>query len=619
MASPGKSPLDTLRARLYAPKAVETVVPDTLSQGHAPGATAWAPPAAPIVKPARTKLPPSLWFLIIAAGFFLVAGLAALALLIFGGRSVSTAHVSIEVPPQTTIASGDTVPILISIKNDNPVAMIGATLTVDLPDGARDANDTDKPLDQYSDSLGDIAPGTRAERTITAVLFGAENQSLVIPIRVEYHTPGSNATSVKEQTYTVVVTTSPVSVNVSSMREVASGQPVTLRVAVRSNAATTLQNISLLGEYPSGFIPTNATPAATSGSYFSLGSFGPGEEKVVTVTGTLTATDGEERVFHFTVGTAKDDGSASLGVSYMTNQAVVMVTKPLLGVTVALNRENADTVTVPAGQPVQGSLTWKNSLTAPVSDAQVSVTFSGNAFDPSTVVAANGFYRSKDATIVYDKSSSPALALLQPNDTGSGTFSFTPKQGVRNPTVTITIRVTGTRTGGGGTITSTLTRTVKVGTGVSLSSQILHSGGSMKNTGPIPPVADQETTYAIALTAKNSLNSVAGTVVTMKLPAYVRYTGLTDAGPTFITYDDSNRTVTWNIGDLTPDDSKTATFQVALLPSVAQKGTSPIVVQAQTLSGTDSFTHAAVTASANALTTQTPNDPHYSSDKGVIK
>ncbi len=505
-------PLETLRARLYAPKPVETVMPDTLSEQQAPNMTAWTPPPPPVIKAPRPKLPSSLWFLIGAGAFFAVAGVIAALFIIFGGRSVSTANVAIDVQGPTTIASGDTVPILISIKNNNPVAMNGATITVKLPDGTRNADDTDQALDQYSDSLGDIAPGTMAQRTVRAVLFGAENQQLTIPIHVEYHTTGSNATSVKDQNYVVTVTTSPISVNVTSVNQVTSGQPVTLRVSVRSNATTQLDNISLLGEYPFGFIPTNSTPAPTSGSYFALGSFAPSEEKIVSVTGTLTGSEGDQRVFHFTAGTAKSDGSAALGLSYMSNDAIIAIAKPLLGLTVSLNRESGDPVTVPQGQSVQGSVSWLNSLTDPVSNTQVSVKFSGTAFDPNTVLAQNGFYRSSDNTIIFDKDSNPGLALLQSNDSGAGAFSFTPKSGVRNPTVTLVFTVTGTHAGA--PLTSTVTRTVKIGTGVSISSKIERAGNGITNTGPIPPTPDTETTYTVLLNAANTINSVGGAVVT---------------------------------------------------------------------------------------------------------
>ncbi|KND50156.1 MAG: hypothetical protein AB203_04205 [Parcubacteria bacterium C7867-008] len=613
-------PLETLRARLYASKPVETVAPNTLSQTRAPAASAWAPPPPPVIKPPHKKLPPSLWFLIIAGGFFLITGIAAALFLVFGGRSISAEHVTIEVPGQTTIASGDAVPILISVKNENPVAMLNATITVDLPEGTRDANDPNKALDQFSDSLGDIAPDTRAERTVNAILFGSENQILTIPIKVEYRTPGSNAVSVKEQKYFVTVTTSPVSVNVQGMKEVESGGSVTVRVNVRSNATTPLKNIALLGAYPPGFIPASASPAASTGSYFLLGELAPGQEKIITVTGTLSGSEGDDRVFTFTVGTAKDDGSPALGIPYMSNQAAVAIAKPFLGVTVSLNRENGDVVTVPSGQSVQGNVSWRNSLGAPIANGQVFVKFSGNAFDPATVVAANGYYRSSDSTIVFNKESTAGLALLQPNDTGAGTFTFRPKQGVRNPTVNLLVTVVGTRAGtGGGALTSTLTRTLKIGTGLSLSSKILHTSGGIPNTGPIPPTANQETTYTVQLTAQNSLNGVGGAVVTTKLPAYVRYTGVTSAGGTPITYDETDRTVSWNIGELTPDDTKTVSFQVAVLPSIAQKGTSPIVIPTQALTATDRFTQQQVTASANALTTQTPGDTGYSSDKGVVK
>lgn len=595
-------PLETLRARLYAPKSVQTVEPDMLSQKDIPTGGMWTPPPPPIIKPARPKLPPSLWFLIGAVAFFAIAGIIAALFIVFGGRSVSTANVSIQVQGPTTIASGDTVPILISVKNNNPVPMNAATITVNLPDGTRNADNVDQALDQYSDSLGDIAPGTEQQRTVRAVLFGAENQVLTIPIHIEYHTTGSNATSVKDQDYSVTVTTSPISVNVTGVNQVTSGQPVTLRVSVRSNATTALSNISLLGQYPFGFVPTSATPAPTSGSYFALGTFTPGEEKVVTITGTLTGSQGDQQVFHFTAGTAKDDGTPALGLSYMSNDAIVAIAKPLLGLTVALNQQNTDPITVPQGEPVQGSVSWLNSLTSSVSNAQVAVTFAGNAFDPNTVLAQNGFYRSSDSTIVFNKDTNPGLALLQPNDSGTGAFSFTPRSGVQNPSVTLNFTVTGTPSAGGGALTSTVTRTVKIGTGVSLSSKIQHTGGPIANTGPIPPTPDSETTYTVVLNAANTINSVGGAVVTVVLPSYVRFTNQTSAGTTAITYDDSTRTVSWAIGDLGPGAAATGAFQVALLPSVSQKGTSPIVLPTQTLTATDRFTQAQVTATADALT-----------------
>src|SRR5581483_8404096 len=150
MANEG-DPLDTLRARLYAPKPVGEVTPDMLSQQETPSAEHWVPPPVRI-KPKRKPLPPSLWFLIFAGIFFVVAGTIAALFIIFGTRSVSVNNVKITVQGPTTIASGDTVPLLITIKNSNPVSLNAATITVDLPDGTKNADDTSQALDQYSDT-----------------------------------------------------------------------------------------------------------------------------------------------------------------------------------------------------------------------------------------------------------------------------------------------------------------------------------------------------------------------------------------------------------------------------------------------------------------------------------
>jgi hypothetical protein len=278
MAQEG-DPLETLRSRLYATQPTNAVVPEHLVQGAAQSTAAWTPAPQPIIKPHKKHMSLAVWFLIIGAVFFVVAGTAAGLLLAFGGRTVSTTHVTLDVQGPTTIASGDTVPILISVKNDNPVAITGGTMTVTFPDGTHNPDAIDKPLSSYSDSIGDIQPGGHIERTVRAALFGAQNQVIMVPIKIEYHTPGSNATSVKQAQYSVTVTTSPVSVNVSSVSEVASGQSVTVQVRVRSNAVAPLQKIALIGEYPPGFIVTKTDPVPTKGSYFLVGTLAPGQER----------------------------------------------------------------------------------------------------------------------------------------------------------------------------------------------------------------------------------------------------------------------------------------------------------------------------------------------------
>jgi hypothetical protein len=564
-------------------------------------------------------------FLVLALGFFILAGGVAAFLFLAGSRSISSDNVAIDPNGPPTISSGDTVAIVVSVKNNNPATITNTSISIDLPDGTRETIDKTKPFDSYTDTLGDLSPGQETSRTVNVVLLGAQNQVLTVPIRVTYKAQGSNAEFVTEGEYTVTVTTSPISITVAAPSEAASGEPFTLVVTTRSNAPTPLENAALQVTYPPGFRATQTTPPPSSGTLFDLGTLAPGEQRNVSISGVLTGQDADERVFRFAAGTRTSADATSIALPYATADRLVQVARPFLATTLTLNRETSDTVLAPPGESVSALLSWKNNLTVPISDAQISVKLSGNGLDPSQIRAQSGFYRSSDSTILFSKDTVSQLANLLPGDSGSGTFSFMPKSsaalaGVPNPTITLAVSIAGNRLSQSGvpeTVSSTVTKTVKVGTDVQLTSKVLRRAGPFVNTGPIPPKPNVESTYTIELGAVNSVNPIAGTQVVMTLPSYVRFTG-TVAPAGSVTYDDRTRTVTWRINDLAGSATAKADFQVAFLPSLSQDSTSPVLVSEQLLSATDRFTQATITARADRLTTQFPSDPAYQSGQGLV-
>src|SRR5665811_1927086 len=82
-------------------------------------------------------------------------------------------------------------------------------------------------------------------------------------------------------------------------------------------------------------------------------------------------------------------------------------------------------------------------------------------------------------------------------------------------------------------VSSSVSKTVKVATTIALAVSSLHSSGSLGNNGPIPPKADQTTTYSIVLNVHGGGSAVAGGAVTTILPGYVSYTDVTTGAGTF--------------------------------------------------------------------------------------
>lgn len=620
------STLERLRQKLYAQKDPETFTVPTLSQAKTPPDEVWVAPKN-VLPTNKSRISWSVLFLIIASVFFVVAVAGAAYFLIFGSRSVSTDRVIITPDGPTTIASGDTVSLLLSIKNNNPVPITATSLSVDFPESARTPDAVETPLNHYEDTAGDIASGETGQRTVRVVLFGGENEHLTIPIRFEYRVAGSNAVFVKETTYDVVVTSSPISVRAEVVSEASAGQPFTFAVTVRSNANAPLEHVAVLAQYPFGF-----TARRGEGPLFTVGTLAPGEEKTITVTGTLSGEDNDQKVFRFTAGTRKDVDSPILAISYTTTEALVTLAKPFLATTLSVNRDVSTSPVIQTGAQVQGILSWINTLTSPILDGQISVHLVGAALDTSTVSAFGGFYRSSDTTIIFSRETDSGLARLAPGDTGNGTFNFSTKDasaliGLRNPTITATVSVSGRRVGEANVpenVSSSVVRTIKVGTDLTLASQALYSTGAFKNTGPWPPVIDKETTYTIVLALSNTVNSVADTSVVATLPSYVRFTGNVSPSDGSVSYNATSRTVTWKAGDVAAGSgyttaARTVSFQVALLPSVSQRGTSPILMSTQQITGIDRFTQKSLSSTRPEVTTQVTGDPNFQSGFGEVQ
>ncbi len=624
-----QSPLDRLNSRLYTPKGASVPMPAHLATRTAEIPRGWNPPPTPPTNSAprpRKKLPFVVRFLILAAGFFVIAAGTTTYFLFVGGRTVSSNNIAITIDGPTTAAGGDTVPLVITIENHNPVAISGATLHVGFPEGTRSAEDVTQAYSHYDESLGDISAGQAVTRTVRAVLFGAENQSVVIPATIEYRTANSNSTFQTQKDYALTLTTSPVSISATSVSQISSGQSLTMTILVRSNAAKPLNNLALRAQYPFGFSVTSSSIDGNNG-VFPIGTLNPGEEQKLVITGVLTGGNNDLRIFHFTAGSTESSTNGALSVIYANSESDITITKPFLDIGLSLNNQLSGAPSVGAGDTVNGLLKWTNTLPNNVLDAQVTISLAGTGFDPASVSTQDGFYQSSNATIRFDRDTNAGLANLAPGDTGTGTFSFKIKEGsalasLVNPTVSISVSGSGRRVNEAGVpedLSSTLTRTVKIASGLSLSSNLVKTVGPFANTGPWPPIAGKATTYTVMLTATNGVNSIGGATVSMTLPSYVTFTGATSPIDGSVTYTASTHTVRWVVGDMNPNTNRQSAFQISFLPSTSQQGSSPALVSPQTISGTDRFTQIPVSATASSLDTQTRNDPAYQTVDGAVQ
>lgn len=626
------SSLEQARARLYKPdtKTFATRSPLTANAAHAL-THEWKEDSLSLVaqrsqKAAYKRKHPvrlaGIFFTFTVIFFFIAFGISAY-LFYYGGNTVSVDKVVVDVHGPTTIAGGDTVPLSFSITNKNPVAIENATIEIVFPSGTRDASNVSVAYPRYTATIGSLESGATITQSLKVVLFGAAGQTLSLPVSVSYGTVGSSATFVKKSSYDLVISSTPLSVSVDALSETVSGKPLSFVLTVRSNAVVPISNVILTGSFPFGFV-VDSSSIPLRGSGFLLGTMQPGSVKTIKLAGTLTGQDKEQRVFHFTVGTANTANDQSIAVSYMTQDATIAVVSPFINTTLAVNGDTRSDMVIAPGSSQNVTVSYTNTLATSISNATIEVAISGLAVDYESIQTNNGFYRSFDHTILFSRDTDSTLSQLAPGASGFGSFSFATlptKSLASSPTVGFSTSVSGTRSGQTQVpeeVNSTITKTVKVATVVVLSAFSLHTSGPLSTSGPIPPRADQATTYTIAWNVQNEGSAIAGGVVTAILPSYVSYTSITSGKGSF-SYNEKAHAVTWDVGDISQKSSAQGFFQVSITPSTSQKGSTPELTGEVSFSGYDRFAGVQISATAEPATTATPQDPGYVSANGSVE
>jgi hypothetical protein len=250
---------------------------------------------------------------------------------------------------------------------------------------------------------------------------------------------------------------------------------------------------------------------------------------------------------------------------------------------------------------------------------------SGIEIDGATVRSNNGFYRSSDRVILWDKSTDPSLASLSAGASGSLNFTFQMPgneelSGIRDPKLLISVQAAGKRVSESNvpeTLQATALETVRVASDLQLIAQGLYYSNPFGSTGPMPPKANTETTYAIVFSLTNTTNEMQNAVVRATLPSYVRWTGIYSPSGENITFNQNDGSVTWNVGTIGANVGvggnlpRQAAIAIGFTPSTSQIGQQPPLVRSIQLSGKDTATGENITRTANDVTTNIVGDQGF--------
>lgn len=557
-------------------------------------------------------------------GFFAVAVVFSSLFFLFGSKSISGENIAIDISGPFTLGGGEAIPLQIGITNQNSVAIESATLIVSYPPNTQSATEAGKSLTVERLPLDIVNPGETLNIPLRAVIFGEENDERIISAEIEYRVQGSNSIFAKEaEPLRFKISSSPVVLSVDSLKKISSGQEMEIVIKVSSNSATDLKDILVKADYPAGFDFTKSDPSPVSGeNVWQIDELLPGEDASITLNGIVVGKETDEYAMHYSVGVSNDSNRLSLASIFTTASTEFVIEQPFIGVTLALNGDKSGSVAVESGEAVDIVIGVQNTLEDTIYDGKVLLNLSGNALSDYQVEARQGHYDSINNQVRWDHADVSSLRSLSPGGKTELRLALVPDPDIKvTPQLAFDVDVRARRITEDNVneeLVGTAAGVAKVTTEASLLSEAARGTSVFTESGPLPPVAEIATTYTITLLAENGTNDISDTEITAALPSYVSWLDQT-SGAGKITFNETSRTITWNAGDIDANQSKIASFQVSLLPSISQIGTTPTLVGEQRLRATDRFTDEVVRTNSNPLTTSLAAEAGYDKRIGEVR
>ena len=557
-----------------------------------------------------------------ALGAFLLAILFSSLYMLFGNNQISNKNISIAISAPLTIGGGEVMDIQISVTNQNKVPIESAVLIVSYPAGAKSTDTPAKDLYEERITLNRIEAGEAINVPLKAVMYGEENQEKQIKATIEYRLVESNGTFYKESDpLTFKISSSPVVIRVESIKKVSAGQDIEVKLTIQSNASTPLKDVLITANYPTNFDFSSAQPNPIfRESAWLIKELLPETSSTIVIKGGIVGKQTEEFQIQFSAGTPQQDNQFIIGSVLANATADFVIEQPFIDVGIGVNNLRTEVVTLPTGQDTQVEVSVQNTLDQSLYDMAVEVAVKGNILVRENVQVNSGYYDSVKDVIRFDPSGDKSLATVAPGATKKFVFTLKPGNQKSTPSYTLTANAYARRvneTSATEQLVGTAKTEVKFTSSVAVTRTIGRTVPGFTDIGPVPPAPDTKTSYTVTLTAGAGGNDVTGGMLTTSLPQYVSWENLS-SGDGSLAFNPVSKELTWTVGEIKAGAKKTTTFQIALLPSQNQIGTTPAVIGAQRFRATDRFTNEVVRAEAPPASSELGLESGFEENNGQV-
>lgn len=555
-------------------------------------------------------------FAVISAGLFMFS--------LFTGRArLSGENVQLTVTSTTFADSGEEVNATVTVTNQNPTAMEFTKLVFKYPLGnTRDPN----ALKEITRDLGTIGAGETRNEVFPLQLFGEQGNEKDLSAMVEFRLSGSNAIFEKTGGAKLTLRSSIATLLVNASGSTLSGQELPIKLTVSGNASNVVKDTLVLAEYPDGcdFVSSDPAPTLDKNVWY-LGDLPISSQKEINLIAQCNGVTNSEKNIRFTVGAQDKANERKIASVYTSATHLVKLTLPFIATDFSVEgAPEGQKVSFPQNQLSAVILEWKNTLDVAVSDAQITLKISGDAFDPTRLQSGNAYSDSATDTLVWTSNEAPELKFIEPGATGTFRFNLTPRAGLdKTSDIQFATSASGIISGGTAkTLVDSSTIRIPVSTDLQLIAKTLYHSGPLKNTGPMPMQVGKKTTFTLVWQLSNTTNPVSDVVVKTILPTGVNWENAVapSTDRSLISYNTVTREIVWNAGSVgVGQNAKSISFTVSITPVANQLGSVPPLTRDMYLTGVDSVIQAPIYEKKRFMETRLVADTSNVGEDGKVK
>lgn len=520
----------------------------------------------------------------------------------------------IKGPDKTT--SDNEAEYTIIYRNGENADLVGLSMELFYPSGFKFKSADPAPVSSAGQTfnLPVLKQGQDASVVIRGKLSGSTGEDKELKARLHYRLSNFNSEFVVSESIHTAILAPNLVMDVSGPVDVVNGQDTTFTVTVTNVSGQNFTNVAIQLTYPIGFnFTSSSVKAAKNNNYWIIPSLLTGSSQSIDITGNFTGDNNEEKLVRADLGQIINNNFAPQIAS--TANFHIIPSSLVLTVTA-----QPDAV-VKLGDTITYQLKYANRGAIGLSNLVITLDLEGSSLDYSRISATNAIITNHILT--WKAATLSNLAVLSPNEEGEIQFTVRVKDSISTNLKNQTIVATGTIASdelSKGTRTPDLILKV-------ISELGLTVGGDYVS-GAAPLQVGKTTVIAMTLMLTNMSNDLTDTEVIASLPlpsSAWKNVIIPDSEAGRLSYDPGSGKIRWRLGDVPAFTGKfipalKVTFQLAVTPTVTDKGAPLTLLSNIQASGTDTFIGQNISAaSIGSVNTSDIDDDTLNQSGGTVQ